>query len=289
MKVLVLGSMGQLGRCLQDQFLNTPFEVTFLDRMDLDINRHDLVRKKINFLSPDVVINATAYTKVDDAESEVEEANLINHLSVKNISKICKELKSLLIHISTDYVFDGNSDTPYIETDKTNPQNIYGISKLKGELALQLSGCSYIIIRTGWVFSEYGKNFLKTMIRLGRVRKELDVIGDQIGCPTYAQDLALAIVEINKKINLKTHYCEIYHYCGNKSTTWFRFANAIFKQAKIRNFPVPNVVRSIDAVKYPTPAKRPFFSVLNCKKITRDFQIVPSDWENGIITTLERL
>ena len=166
MRILVLGSKGQLGRCLKDQLDNVDHEVIYSSRADIDIAEFGRTKEKILDILPDVIINATAYTAVDKAEEEQEKADLINHLAVRNIANIANQICCWLIHISSDYVFDGNSKTPYKELDKTNPKGVYGETKLKGELAIQASNCKHIIIRTAWLFSEYGKNFLKTMFVL---------------------------------------------------------------------------------------------------------------------------
>ena len=193
-----------------------------------------------------------------------------------------------MIHVSTDYVFDGNSKVPYKEDDKTNPQGAYGETKLKGELVIQASGCKYLIFRTAWVFSEYGNNFLKTMLRLGAERDELNIVGDQIGCPTYAQDIARSIVEIIPQLNSQESN-GIYHICGDQPCSWYDFANAIFEQAMTNNLKTPSIINSIETSAYPTPAKRPAFSVLNCSKIENDFGVHASNWHDGIGQVISKL
>jgi dTDP-4-dehydrorhamnose reductase len=288
MKILVLGCRGQLGRCLNDQLINTEFEVICTSREQIDIADFEVTKSKILEFSPDIIINATAYTAVDKAEENHETADLINHLAVKNISNICKQLGCWLIHVSTDYVFDGNSNVPYKEDDETNPQGAYGETKLKGELAIQASGCMHIIIRTAWVFSEYGNNFLKTMIRLGAECDELSIVGDQIGCPTYAQDIAKSIVETASQLNSRKDN-GIYHYCGDQPCSWYEFANAIFDQAMANNLKIPNIVNSVETSAYPTAAKRPAYSVLDCSKIENDFGVVASRWIEGVGQVVRKL
>ena len=288
MKILVLGCKGQLGRCLNDQLTNTDHDVIYTSREQIDIAEFEVTKNQILKASPDLIINATAYTAVDKAEEDQKTANLINHLAVKNIADICNHLECWLIHVSTDYVFDGNSDVPYKEDDETNPQGAYGETKLKGELAIQASGCKHIIIRTAWVFSEYGNNFLKTMLRLGAERDELSIVGDQIGCPTYAQDIARSIVEIVPQINSRKDN-GIYHYCGDQPFSWYDFANAIFDQAMAHNLKIPSIVNSIETSAYPTPAKRPAFSVLDCSKIENDFGVHASNWHGGIKQVFRKL
>ena len=288
MKILVLGCKGQLGRCLNDHLINTEHEVIYTSREQIDIGDFEVAKNQILEISPDLIINATAYTAVDKAEEDQKTANLINHLAVKNIADICNQLECWLIHVSTDYVFDGNSNVPYKEDDKTNPQGVYGETKLKGELAIQASGCKHIILRTAWLFSEYGNNFLKTMLRLGAERDELSIVGDQIGCPTYAQDIARSIVEIAPQLNSR-EYNGIYHYCGDQPCSWYDFANAIFDQAMTNNLKIPSIVNSIETSAYPTPAKRPAFSVLDCSKIENDFGVYDSNWHDGIGQVISKL
>jgi dTDP-4-dehydrorhamnose reductase len=288
MKILVLGCKGQLGRCLNDQLTNTDYDVMYTSREQIDIADFEVTISKILEVSPDIIINATAYTAVDRAEKNQKTANLINHLAVKNIAKICNKLECWLVHISTDYVFDGNSKVPYKEDDRTNPQGVYGETKLKGELAIQVSGCKHVILRTAWVFSEYGNNFLKTMLHLGADRDILNIVGDQIGCPTYAQDIARSVVEIIPQLNSRK-YNGIYHYCGGEPCSWYEFANAIFDQARANNLKIPSIVNSIETSAYPTPAKRPVFSVLNCSKIENAFGVRASNWYNAIGQAISRI
>ncbi len=288
MKILVLGCKGQLGRCLNDQLVNTDHEVIYTSREQIDIANFEVTKSKILEFSPDLIINATAYTAVDKAEEEKKIANLINHLAVKNIADICNQLKCWLIHVSTDYVFDGNSKVPYKEDDQTNPQGAYGETKLKGELAIQASGCKYIIIRTAWVFSEYGNNFLKTMLRLGAERDELSIVGDQIGCPTYAQDIAGSIVAIVPQLNSR-EYHGIYHYCGDQPCSWFEFAKEIFDYInKYDHISIP-IIKAVTTEEYPTLAERPKFSVLDNKKIQENFDIFSSDWKVGVESSLKKV
>ena len=285
----MLGANGQLGRCLTDQLAVADHETILTSRSEIDITDFAATRVKISQINPDVVINASAYTGVDDAEAEPQKADLVNHLAVANIAEICADTELVLIHISTDYVFDGNAPAPYGEEVQTNPQGTYGQTKLLGELAIQQSGCKHLIIRTAWVFSEYGNNFMKTMLRLGAERDELSIVGDQIGCPTYAQDLAKAIVVMLPKIELEQLEYGIYNYCGDSPCSWYEFAEAIFKQAKEWGFNVPNRINSITTEDYPTPAKRPAYSVLDCSKAASAFDITASNWRQGIVDVLDRL
>lgn len=289
MKVLVLGSKGQLGSCLYDELVKTDYEVVYTSRIEFDISDLASLNKNILLIDPDIVINASAYTAVDKSENDQQAADLINNLAVAKLANACKTLNVWLIHLSTDYVFDGTANKPYTENDKTNPLSVYGESKLNGELAIKLSGCNHIIIRTGWVFSEYGSNFLKTMLRLGDELDTLNIVGDQIGCPTYAPDVAKAIVTILPSLSSKISGGHIFHYCGGQACSWYEFAKAIFAEAKIFGLKTPNCINSIDTVEYLTPAIRPSYSVLECSKINNTFGIAPSNWRNGIKCVLGKV
>jgi len=289
MKILVLGSKGQLGRCLNDQLAITEHDIVYTSRAQIDIDKFEVTKAQVLDISPDIVINATAYTAVDKAEEEHQVADRINHLAVANIASICKQVDSWLIHVSTDYVFDGNSEVPYKEDNKTNPQGVYGASKFKGEVAIEVSGCKYLIIRTAWVYSEYGNNFLKTMLRLGADRDELNIVGDQIGCPTYAQDIAKSIVSILCFLDLKSLSSGIYHYCGDEPCSWYDFARAIFLEGEVQGLKIPSNVISITTADYPTPAVRPAYSVLDCSKIERRFDVTRSNLRDGINIVIDRL
>jgi dTDP-4-dehydrorhamnose reductase len=289
MKVLVLGCKGQLGLCLRDQLEHTTHEVVFTSRDHIDVADFYATKHSICEISPDVVINATAYTAVDKAEEDKEMANLINHLAVENIAMCCNELDCWLIHVSTDYVFDGKATSPYREKDETNPQSVYGDTKLRGELAIHGSGCKRIIIRTAWIFSEYGNNFLKTMLRLGAERDELSIVRDQIGCPTYAQDIARAIVAILPSLCTTSFPSGTFHYCGDQPCSWYDFARAIFEEAELIGIETPKLVYPIDARAYPTAATRPGYSVLDCSRFEDQFKILPSDWRLGIQSCFRKL
>ena len=288
MKILVLGSDGQLGKCLNDQLKNIDHESIFFSRSDLDISNLNLLRKKILLTKPNIIINAAAFTGVDKAETEKKLAYLINHRAVEVIANTCKELNSWLIHVSTDYVFDGFHDHPYNETYQTNPQSVYGASKLAGESAIQSSGCKHLIIRTSWVFSEYGNNFLKTMISLGIKNNELNVVDDQIGCPTYAQDIAKTIVYIAPKLTQEKLDSNIFHYCGDNPCSWYEFSVFIFNEAKKYGYKSPNCINKIKTKDYKTEAKRPQNSSLDCFKIEKHFGIKPSNWSLGVKQVLKK-
>ncbi len=283
MRILVTGKNGQLGRSIH-KLVNTDSKIDnnqssnefiFVGREELDLSNESSISHYFDSNDRfDVIINCAAYTAVDKAEEEQELANQVNHLAVKQLAEIANEQKAKLIHISTDYVFDGESDKPYIETDTTNPINVYGKTKLAGEKALQaLMPANAIIIRTSWVYSEYGNNFVKTMLRLGKERNELNVVSDQIGSPTYATDLAKVILKIIDYQD-KKQSTEIYHYSNEGEISWYEFTKEIFKIAKIDCKVIP-----ITTQQYPAPAKRPRNTVMSKDKIIEEFGIEVQNWK----------
>jgi dTDP-4-dehydrorhamnose reductase len=289
MKILILGSQGQLGRCLYDQFSQTDYELIYHSRADTDIADLTETSENLIALNPDIVVNATAYTAVDLAETHESLAYQVNHFAVDNLASQCEKIGSFLIHVSTDYVFDGTASRPYKEEDKTNPKSVYGASKLAGEIAIQRTDCRFLIIRTSWVFSEYGNNFFKTMLRLGAERETLSIVGDQIGCPTYAQDIASLIVDLIPRIEKGSVESGVYHFCGDTACSWYQFAKEIFAQADQLGYRTPKQVQSIATKDYPTPAKRPGYSVFDCTKIENTFNISRSNWRFGIDRVLSVL
>lgn len=231
-----------------------------------------------------MIINCAAYTAVDKAEEEQELANQVNHLAVKQLAQIAKCQDSKLIHVSTDYIFDGESGKPYIETDEANPINVYGKTKLAGEKALQtIMPTNALIIRTSWVYSEYGNNFVKTMLRLGSERGEINVVSDQVGSPTYANDLAKVILKIidNKGYQDRYQATEIFHYSNKGEISWYDFAIEIFKLAKI-----DCTVSPIKTEQYPVPAKRPKNTLMSKEKIAEIFGVNILYWKDSVETCL---
>jgi dTDP-4-dehydrorhamnose reductase len=281
--ILVTGSNGQLGselRVLSSKYYNNFF---FTDKSKLDITDYKAIKKFFSSNRIDIIINCSAYTAVDMAQKEQELANQINNIGVKNLAKISKELNISLIHISTDYVFDGKNFRPYLETDKTNPQSVYGETKLGGERALiEINPKNSIIIRTSWVYSSFGANFVKTMIRLGEERDSLNVIFDQIGTPTYANDLAKAILDIIPKI--KNSKVEVYNYSNEGVVSWYGFAKEIMDIKKI-----DCKINPIETKEYPTPATRPLYSLLNKSKIKKEFNLEIPYWRDSLKKCLERI
>jgi len=295
MKILVTGKNGQLGKSIH-KIVNTgngknnyqqDNEFIFVGREELDLSSESGISHYFDRSNKfDVIINCAAYTAVDKAEEEQELANQINHLAVKQLAGIAKEQKAKLMQISTDYVFNGESDKPYLETDTANPINVYGETKLAGEQALkEIMPTNAIIIRTSWVYSEYGNNFVNTMLRLGKERDELNVVSDQIGSPTYATDLAGAILEIikNKEFREEDQMTQIYHYSNSGEISWYEFAKEIFKIAK-----VDCKVNPITTQQYPTPAQRPKNTVMQNDKIAQIFGLKITNWKSSLGLLFEK-
>jgi dTDP-4-dehydrorhamnose reductase len=276
LNILVTGFRGQLGSEIEALSSNYPYSFFFTDKEKLDITNQEAIEKFVKENNINTIINCAAYTAVDKAESQRELADKINHLAVKYLAQISKEQNIKLIHVSTDYVFDGTNFRPYIETDATNPQGVYGQTKLDGEKALQtINPKNSIIIRTSWVYSSFGANFVKTMLRLGKEKESLGVIFDQVGTPTYARDLAETILVIIPKI--ENHKVEIYNYSNEGVLSWYDFAKEIMKMAKL-----PCQINPIETYQYPTPAKRPHYSLLNKSKIKKDFDIIIPYWKDSL-------
>ncbi|MEY3787078.1 MAG: NAD(P)-dependent oxidoreductase [Pseudomonadota bacterium] len=285
--VLVTGANGQLGseiRQLSD--LATDFSFSFVTRDELDLSDSVAIQRWFGDKSYDVIINCAAYTAVDKAESEPDLARAINVTAIATLAGIAKAKKSALIHVSTDYVFDGKNFKPYVESDLTNPQGIYGLTKREGEQALlAINPAKSIIIRTSWVYSSFGSNFVKTMLRLGREREELGVIYDQVGSPTSARDLAVAILAIIRHPKLDTlTETEIVHFSNEGICSWFDFAKAIFEYSAINC-----QVKPIETKDYQTPATRPHYSLLNKAKIKKSFDLNIPYWKDSLNDCLDLL
>ena len=289
MNILVLGRDGQLGQSLKVILPKAYPNSIFWDRQNLDLQQLDGIEHQLTAQRPDVIVNATAYTAVDQAESNKELAFAINQHAVGRVADYCAKNNVPLLHVSTDYVFDGLGQQPYLETDEPNPSGVYGASKLAGERAIADSGCRFVILRTAWVFSEHGQNFLKTMLRLGSERDSLAIVGDQVGCPTYAGDLARALLTILKTIEHGTCRWGLYHYAGDRAVSWFEFAQRIFTAAANIGLTVPEHVKAISSAEYPTPAPRPAWSVLDSSLFTSAFGQPASNWQTGIETCLRAL
>lgn len=284
MKVLVTGSNGQLGLSIKDQTGSFPsFHFIYTDVDELDITSMESLNIFFKKNKIDALINCAGYTAVDKAEAEKEKAFLINALAVKNLVIASNEFGFFLVHISTDYVFDGTKATPYIETDIPNPQSIYGHSKFEGENEITRHAKKAVILRTSWLYSEYGNNFVKTIQRLAKERPEIRVVSDQIGTPTYAGDLAEVIL---KFLTHKTGApgVKIYHYSNEGIASWFDFAKAIveFGQYDCR-------VKPIATEEYPLPAKRPSYSVLSKANMEKDFQLIIPDWKDSLKKCIDKM
>lgn len=282
-KILVTGGSGQLGSCLRKLSENytEAFQFDFQNSRTLDITDGAAVSDYFESQRPDFCINAAAYTAVDKAESDEEKAYAVNALGVENLAKACAENGTVFIHISTDYVFDGDTQLPYEEGDSPNPQGVYGASKLKGEELALAANPETIILRTSWLYSEFSKNFVKTMLTLFSQKDELNVVADQYGQPTNANDLAEAIMKIIESKN-KTY--GIFHFSNYPETTWYDFASKIAESSKnnIKIHPIPTS-------EYPTPAKRPARSTMSLEKIERTYGIEPKHWEASLEECLEIL
>lgn len=281
-RVLITGGKGQLGQCLQsisNDFKTLDF--VFLGSSDLDISKKKEVENYFSKNHFDYCINCAAYTAVDKAEEELELAKKVNVTGAKNLAIACKKNNSILIHISTDFVFDGTAKLPYTEEDTTNPISVYGKTKRDGELAIISNLPQHFIIRTSWLYSEFGSNFVKTMLRLSEEKKELSVVDDQTGCPTYAKDLAEVILKI---INSQSKKFGIYHYSNQGEITWYDLAKEIFKQS---NADI-NLYKT-DSNTFKTLATRPKYSVLNTSKIHSLLKLEPIQWKKSLEKCLKEI
>ncbi|MBF7993289.1 dTDP-4-dehydrorhamnose reductase [Rahnella laticis] len=278
MRVLLTGANGQLGRCIQNN-IPANWELLAEDKNHLDISDFISVKEIIDEFKPEVIINAAAYTAVDLAENEIDKANIINNLSAENLARIACKINATFIHISTDYVFDGFKNQAYSEEDQTNPLNVYGVTKLMGELNVLKACPKAIIIRTAWVFSEFGNNFVKSMLRLGRGQQNIRVVNDQFGAPTYAGDVAQAIITLS---SLENKPSGIFHFTGNKKISWYEFALRIFEYAKNNDdYKHEPIIIPISTSEYQTPAKRPTNSILDCSRIEH-YGIRLSNWSERL-------
>lgn len=286
-KILVTGANGQLGKSVASLASIYPqFAFTFVNREQLSITNAVAVDQVFGDVRPNFVINAAAYTAVDKAETDVEGATAVNSTAPGMLAAASKKAGARFIHVSTDYVFSGTSETPYTEDHPTDPVNQYGRSKLAGELLVMKENASAIIIRTAWVYSEFGNNFVKTMMRLMKDRPQIGVVYDQVGAPTYAVDLAAAILDIIAKaaVNAETWVPGIYHYSNRGKISWYDFACAIKNRIG-----ASSVVNAITTPEFPTPAKRPAFSLLDTQKIRDTFQLTIPQWEHSLDVCISRL
>lgn len=285
MKILLLGSNGQVGQALTRSL--SPFgELIISDRKHLDLTNLQSIESTITQINPDIIVNASAYTAVDLAEKEQSICLQINHLAIEKLASIAKQQDILLIHYSTDYVFNGNGTTPYTENQPTDPINSYGKSKLLGEQAIIDSGCRHFIFRTCWVYSLYGNNFPKTIIKLATDRPELKIINDQIGTPTSAELIAdITALCLYKHINQAFDHYGVYNLTSNGDTTWYEFAKYFIEKLSSMGVELScnsqNIV-PIPTSEYPTPAKRPNYSVLDIQKLENNLQISIPNWKHHV-------
>ena len=288
MKILVTGANGQLGNEMRRVDAGTVAEYNFIftDVAELDITDRDAVSAYFKENRPDYVVNCAAYTDVNRAESDLEKAELINATAPKILAECCKEFGAKFIHVSTDYVFDGSAHLPYKETDKEHPVSAYGTTKYHGEQNVVASGCDYIIIRTCWLYSSFGKNFVKTMANLGATKEELGVVFDQIGTPTYAFDLACAIfIIIAKSAEDPSNFVKgIYHYSNEGVCSWYDFAVAVMELFNLKCY-----IKPLHTDEYPTPANRPAYSVLDKTKIKTTFDFRIPHWYTSLKACVEMI
>jgi len=286
-KVLLIGAKGQVGQELQ---VTLPYlgEVISIGREELDLTNSEKISQLIREIHPDYLVNAAAYTAVDKAETEPELAYAINATAPKIMAEAAEKIKAKFLHISTDYVFDGRKNTPYLETDLTNPLGVYGQSKLRGEEEIKTVNSQAIILRTAWVYGSYGKsNFVKTMLRLGKEREELKVVVDQVGSPTWAKDIATAITHLLINVD---NPAGIYNFTNSGVASWFDLTKAIFEEAKISGIPLKiQRVIPITTAEYLTPAVRPAYSVLSSQKISQQLDYIPPYWRDSLKAMLNQL
>jgi dTDP-4-dehydrorhamnose reductase len=289
-KVLVFGREGQLARSLLEAAVRPDIQVVSIGRPEIDVVDEKSVLAAFAREHPDIAVNAAAYTAVDKAESEPAVAHAVNALGAEHVAKASAAHSIPIIHISTDYVFDGKKDSPYLESDPTGPINVYGLTKLEGEQRVAKACERHLILRTAWLYSPWGTNFLKTMLRVAATRPTISVVQDQLGSPTYVPDLASAIIALATRV-LDEHRSlrwGTYHAVARGETSWFGFAREIFQQAAENGLPVADIA-GIPTSAYPTPARRPANSRLNCDKLRELFGLELPDWRLGVNDCVARL
>jgi dTDP-4-dehydrorhamnose reductase len=291
-KVLVIGWGGQVAHELRRGAWPAGFAVDFLDRARLDLARPDEARATVIAARPSIVVNAAAYTAVDAAESDRDLVFTVNRNGPAALADACRDIGAALIHYSTDYVFDGTKTGGYVEDDPVNPQSVYGASKEAGEAAIRARLDRHVIIRTSWVYSPSGRNFVKTMLRLGAERDRLAIVDDQLGSPTAAMDIAATTIAICAALAAggdDDGRYGTFHFCGGGVTSWHGFAREIFSGAAARGLKTPPFVEAIASEAYPTPAPRPRNSALDCSKIARVYDVIAAPWQAALSTCLDEL
>ncbi len=287
MKILIAGGAGQVGRALRDLPARRDASLVFVERNKLDITNRSAIDEALNTLQPDVVINVTAYTNVDEAETASDIAYAVNRDGPAMLAEACDVRRIVLIHISTDFVFDGKARRPYLEDDPANPLGVYGNSKLEGERAIAERLEKHIIVRTSWVFSPYRRNFVKSILRLAQEKAELRVVDDQVGAPTAASDIAAALIDIAVAVSDGEKTWGIYHFCGTPALSRYEFAGVIVDKARplLQNMPRLFASSSNDS-QY--PAQRPAFADLNCERIENIFGIPQPDWRKPMVRIVKK-
>lgn len=283
--IAIIGANGQLGSALEDQFQTTPFNIALARRPEVNLLNAASIQGFVADHKPSLVINAAAYTAVDNAESDPETAYAVNASGPAHLAEVCRSIGIPLIHYSTDYVFDGNKAGAYVEADPVAPMGIYGQSKVAGEGKIRAILPEHIIVRTAWLYGLQGNNFVKTMLKLGKTNKTLKVVNDQVGCPTFAGDLAKATLQIVGHVFSGANDAwGTYHYCNAGSSSWHAFATEIFRlAAQIPSYEmVCQAIDPIPTAEYPTPARRPPNSVLDCSRIRKAFDIEIPHWKETL-------
>ncbi len=291
-KLLITGAKGQVGTELVTQATDRGHEIHAFGSKELDISNFEQVEKTVSALKPDVIINAAAYTAVDKAETERDLAYAVNAQGSENLALVCKKLDIPLLHISTDYVYDGEKKSAYIETDQPKPTGVYGASKLKGDQKIEQICPKHIILRVSWVFGEQGNNFVKTMLRLAEQRDELSIVADQFGAPTSAKSISTCLLDILQSQHFNASQCPwgVYNFQSDPGVTWFEFAQAIFQQANdIGCITKTMKLKPIPSSEFPTPVKRPANSKLNGEKLQKHFNISPANWKADLNTMLQAI
>ncbi len=288
MRLVVTGRSGQVATALAQAGAVAGVEVIALGRPDFDLERLETIAPALRAARPDVVVSAAAFTGVDLAESEPERANLVNAQAPGVVAEAAAALGAPILHLSTDYVFDGRKPSPYVETDATGPVTVYGATKLAGEQAVAAAHPRHVILRTAWVYAAEGKNFVRTMLRLAETKDALNVVGDQIGCPTYAPDIAQGLLQIAAQMVRPEGRPGLYHMAGGGEASWAEFASAVLDGSRARGGPFAQV-KPISTAEYPTPAHRPANSRLDCSRVRDVFAVELPNWQEALGRCLHQL
>ncbi len=291
MKILVVGGSGMVARELTGCLHESEHDAVFMGRPALDLHDPNGIRKALHVVEPDLLINTGAYTAVDKAEQEPERAFLTNRDGARSLAEACQGNHVPLIHLSTDYVFDGQGTQPVSEDSPAGPLNVYGRSKWEGEEAIRAVCDQHLIVRTSWLYGRHGANFLNTMLRLGKSKQEIRVINDRYGCPTWTKDLARALLVLCKAVQRQDGSVPwgTFHFCGAGQTTWYEFAKTIFSNVEGLETLTVKKITPISAAAWPAPAIRPSYSVLRCEKIRSTFGVIPPLWQDSLVTCIREM